>query len=211
MARRRRAAKRTRTARRSTALRRSDAAHRLHIQSADRSLVWCREIGRRVDGRVFAIDIADRRVPKDKTPLAEPWWFDESPNATAPWCTGSWVWQPPPFEPRMVRQEGCFLMGGVPSTNPARAVWLAGVWRPIRAHEVRETMSLPFVLINYQQAVAAYNNEWFPGAQPLARSFTLRIRQKPELRRDIEQAFGYSHWSLFPDFPGIAGYGRSFR
>jgi hypothetical protein len=49
------------------------------------------------------------------------------------------------------------------------------------------------------------------GAPPKARAFTLRVTAKPEVRSELEQAFAYSHRSLFPDFPGHAEYGTSFR
>ena len=101
------------------------------------------------------------------------------------------------LEPRMVRQEGCFLMGGVPSTQPARNLRV-GVTadRLLRAPEVRQCMSVPFVLINYQQAEAAFAGTLLAGAPPKARSFTLCITgHKAELRAELNQIFGYGHRS----------------
>jgi FRG domain len=163
------------------------------------------------DGRVFAIDISDRLVGRDQASQVDPWWFELDPGSTSSWATESWVWKPPPFEARIVRQEGCFLMGGVPSTVPWRAVRFGGGWRPLHAAEIRTCMSLPFRLIGYEQAVAASRGERVIGATPQARAFTLRVTGKAALRADLERAFSYSHESLFPDFPGHAQYGRSFR
>jgi hypothetical protein len=169
------------------------------------------EVHDECDGRVFAIDISNRLINRDRSASVEPWWLDVDPGSTTIWTTESWVWQPPPMEARIVRQEGCFLMGGVPSTNPWRAVRDGGAWRPLRAHEVRTCMSIPFRLINYQQAVAAFNGQQLVGAPPKARAFTLRVTGKSGLRAELDQAFSYSHRSLFPDFPGHAKYGVSFR
>jgi hypothetical protein len=111
----------------------------------------------------------------------------------------------------MVRQDGCFLMGGVPSTQPARNLHVPEK-RPLHADEIRTCMSVPFVLINYNQAEAAYNGEALPGQPPKARAFTLRTTaDKSELRADLDRMLGHRHQSLFPDFPGFAKYGRSFE
>jgi hypothetical protein len=81
----------------------------------------------------------------------------------------------------------------------------------LNAAEVRECMSVPFRLIGYDQAVAAFEGRNLPGQPPKARAFTLRISRKADLRRGLEQAFGYSYPSLFPDLPGYRDYGRSWR
>jgi hypothetical protein len=163
------------------------------------------------EGRVFAVDISERLVTRVDARRADPWWFRIDPVAVSPWTTESWAWLPPPLEVRIARQEACFLMGGIPTTRPARNVRVAGKWRPLVASEVRECMSLPFSLISYRQAVAARQNRQLAGRPPEVRAFTLLISGKPTLRADLENAFGYSRQSLFPDLPGFAEYGQSFR
>jgi hypothetical protein len=165
------------------------------------------------DGRVFAIDISQRLVERDDASQQDPWWCRIGPGSATEWTTESWVWRPPPLEARMVRQEGCFLMGGVPSTQPPRNMRRPGLggWDMLHAAEVRECMSVPFKLINYDQAVAASEGRNLPGKPPKARAFTLRICNKADVRLGLEQAFGYSYASLFPDFPGLHDYGRSWR
>jgi hypothetical protein len=46
-------------------------------------------------------------------------------------------------------------------------------------------------------------------AYPLA--FTIRVdaSSKANVRRDLEQGFGYTHRMMFPDYPGFAQLGRS--
>ena len=72
-------------------------------------------------------------------------------------------------------------------------------------------MSVPFRLIQYQQAEAAFAGTALPGTAPKATAFTLCIASKPTIRAELEQAFGFSFRSLFPDFPGLAAYGRAHR
>lgn len=163
-----------------------------------------------LSGRVLAIDIAGQAVSRENAAKPDPWWFDESANTDKPWSTRPWIWKPPPLEPRIVRQDGCFLMGGVPSTQPARNLHVPER-RPLNADEIRSCMSVPLVLINYEQAEAAYNGEALRGQPPKARAFTLRISaDKSELRADLDRMLGLRHQSLFPDFPGFAQHGRSF-
>lgn len=159
------------------------------------------------DGRLFAIDSSDQLVSLERSAFPEPWWLEIEPRTDTEWTTQSWVWRPPPFEPRIVRQEGCFLMGGIPSTRPARSVDS----KPMTAEQVRNCMSMPFRLIKYDQAVAAAEGRNLVGKPPKARAFTLRVRAKQVLKQQLEQGFGYSHDSLFPDFPVFADYGRSFK
>jgi FRG domain-containing protein len=164
-----------------------------------------------VDGRVFAIDIADRLVDRSDTALDDPWWWRDAPNVGDLWSTRSWIWKAPPLEPRIVRQDGCFLMGGVPSTRPRRNVRTAGGWRALNADEVRQCMSVPFQLITYEQAKAAYAGKRTGGNQPQVAAFTLRVANKEEVRSDLERTFGLSSSVLFPDVPGLATFGTSFR
>lgn len=164
----------------------------------------------RVDGRVFAIDISQRVISRGSAMAPEPWWENVPHGKQGTWTTESWIWRPPPFEPRIVRQEGCFLMGGIPLTVPARNVREDGGWRLLRTAEVRACMSVPLTLVTYQQAEAAAAGRRLQGNPPRARAFTLRIGRKATVRGELERAFGYSYSSLFPDFPGLATYGQSF-
>lgn len=158
-------------------------------------------------GRVFAIDIAGRGVTRERASQPAPWWLAIPARADTEWTTQSWIWGPPPLDARIVRQQGCFLMGGMPSTIPVRS--LHGT--PLRAEEIRSCMSVPFTLIKYNQAIAASEGRALQGVRPRLPAFTLRVAHKPALRAELEQGFSYSFGSLFPDFPGLATYGRSFR
>ncbi len=158
------------------------------------------------DGRVFAIDVSDQQVTRTHAEAADPWWALSRPDE---WKARSWAWKPPPFEARIVRQDGCFLLGGVPSTEVPRSARSNEGWKLLRAREVRECMSLPFTLISFEQAAAAARSERVHGRTPKARAFTLRISNKEEIRGELERGFAYSYASIYPDFPGFAKFARS--
>jgi hypothetical protein len=162
-----------------------------------------------IDGRLFAIDISTRQVARNDAFAADPWWYRISGDSATEWTSNTWIWTPPPFEPRIVRQQGCFLMGGIPTTVPRRnAKNKEGQSVSLHADEVRSCMSLPFSLISYKQAEAAFEGRALQGVQPVTRAFTLRVTNKPALREELERAFDLSFRTLFPDFPGLGMYGR---
>lgn len=162
-----------------------------------------------VDGRIFAIDISPRLVSRRDAASVDPWWFSKDEETGSQWARESWIWQPPPLEPRMVRQQGCFLMGGIPTIGPTRMAFVDDEWRPLQETEVRECMSVPFRLVPYRQAEAAFAGRQLQAGTQTARAFTLRVRDKSVLRTELDRAFGLSYRSLFPDFPGLAQYGRA--
>ncbi len=193
-----------------SALRRSHTTPRLHVQPVI-ALRFAVEQEDASAGRVFAVDIANQVVAREDASSDEPWWLATDGGTTSEWSTRPWIWRPPPFEPRIVRQDGCFLMGGVPSTNPARNVRVGGTWRLLRAAEVRTSMSVPVVLIGYEQAEAAYAGTTLAVQPPKARTFTLRVAvDKEQARAELDRMLGHRHQSLFPDYPGFAQFGRSF-
>src|SRR5664280_10944 len=93
------------------------------------------------DGRVFAVDVAGYEVDDTDAEDSEPWWLAKWGSVASPWCQRAVVWTPPPIEQRIVRQQACFLMGGVPSTSTTRYVD-DPTRRQLRAGEVRECMSI---------------------------------------------------------------------
>ena len=166
------------------------------------------------DGRVFAIDISRAAVDHDRAVKHDPWWHTVGLGPDNDWTTKSWVWRPPPIEPRIVRQAGCFLLGGVPSTMTFHNVKQGGVWRPMKAAEIRECTCVTFPLVGYSnRAVSAMHQRRGRGKPAQQRAFTLRIDAsiKNALRTALERGFGYRHSVLFPDYQGLGRYGRTFR
>lgn len=165
-----------------------------------------------IEGRVFAIDVSDQLVDRESAASTDPWWWDVLPNTNEPWSTRTFIWEPPPLESRIVRQDGCFLMGGMPSTIPRRNVRTqAGGWRALTAPEVRQCMSVPFVLIGFQQAIAARAGTTLRGRPPQIAAFTIRVRDKTAIKASLERTLSMTAQSLFPDVPGLEEYGTSWR
>jgi FRG domain len=156
-----------------------------------------------LDGRVFVAQVR---------PIAEGWARDLdvpwNPNVPDDWLRDLNVWTPPPIDPRMTRQQGCFVFGGVPTTVGGWNIRDGGRSRPMLVAEIRSCVSVPIRLNNpvYINQQTARGNQ---PAYPLA--FTVRIPAgaKPALRRALERGFGYTHSMMYPDYPGFAQFGRS--
>lgn len=155
-----------------------------------------------VDGRVFVAEV--RPIPERWARALElPW-----RRQPADWLRNVYVWTPPPIDPRMTRQQGCFVFGGVPSTPGGWNTGAAVGSRPMRVDEIRSCVSVPIRFNNPVYITQQTARGRVPG-YPLA--FTLRIpaAAKPVLRRDLERGFGYTHAMMYPDYPGFKDFGRS--
>lgn len=162
------------------------------------------------DGRMFAIDISQNQMTRSQAASPEPWWFGTTAEIRLAWRRSVYVWRPPPIEARIVRQEACFLIGAMPSTESRRNIRVgAGRYQLLTAAETRKCLSVPVSFINYAQAEAALKGRRARGKQPTARAFTIRVGNCARIRRDLERTFEYSYRTLFPDFNAFARYGVS--
>jgi hypothetical protein len=154
-----------------------------------------------VDGRVFAAQSNARSVPEKWARDPDLPWQTAEPND---WDSDIYVWTPPPLDPRMTRQQGCFVFAGIPSTHGG---WF-GPNGAMRADEIRSCVSVPIRMNSptYIRQKAARGRQ--PG-YPLAFTFRVPAAAKPRLRRDFERGFGYTHWMMYPDYPGFAAFGKS--
>lgn len=156
------------------------------------------------DGRIFIAQSDGREIgPEWERASDLPWESEEPPQ----WDSDIFIWTPPPIDPRMSRQQGCFVFGGVPSTTGGwnRSPKSIGL---LKQAEVRECVSIPIRLNSPKYLLSAKQSGKTPGF-PLA--FTLRIpaQAKPELRQQLERGFGYTHAMLYPDYPGFAAFGTA--
>jgi hypothetical protein len=165
------------------------------------------------DGRLYAIDVSQRLINEND---AERGWEDE---LTRPWKGFSatdreWVgktraWRPPPFEARIAAQHGAFLFGGVPRTN-AGIAWpkstAANAPRWTQA-EVRQCISIP---LRFHKADPEAGGVPAAGGQP-AYTFRIRAAAKSEIRTRLAELFGYTHRTIYPDYPGYATHGMQHR
>lgn len=153
------------------------------------------------DGRVFIAQSNQRAVSEEWARSPDlPWQLHEPDD----WTSDIYVWTPPPIDPRMTRQQGCFVFAGVPSTT-------GGWWGPtaaMRADEIRTCVSVP-IRMNSPTYIRNFVARGRPPGYPLA--FTIRVptEAKHHLLRDLERGFGYTHSMLYPDYPGFAAFGRS--
>jgi hypothetical protein len=132
--------------------------------------------------------------------------MDQPPTVTDPWCKRTVVWVPPPIEDRIKRQQACFLVGGVPSSVPTRKVRGAGWSLDLTARQVRECISIPFTLVEYQHVGPAPI-----GRLPQYSAFIIRVANRGTIRKELERVYGLSMRTLFADPGGLADYGEAFR
>ncbi len=153
------------------------------------------------DGRIFVAQSNGRAIPESwARDLDVPWHVDEPDD----WDSDIYVWTPPPLDPRMTRQQGCFVFAAVPSTQ-------GGWWGPfgaMHADEIRACVSVPVRMNSPTYVRNTVARGRAPG-YPLAFTFRIPAASKPNLRRDLARGFGYSHRAMFPDYPGFAAFGSS--
>jgi hypothetical protein len=158
------------------------------------------------DGRLFAVDVTDRLINEDderrdwEDDPSRPW----NDLAADEWCAHTWAWQPPPLEARISSQHGAFLFGGVPRTGvglrwPKGPRAGSGSWN---IDEVRRCTSVPLRL---HKAVPEAGGVSTTG-QP-AYTYRIKASAKRDIRERLQRLFGYSHATIYPDYPGFADFG----
>jgi FRG domain len=166
------------------------------------------------DGRLFAIDVTNRLINEDSArrpwedKYSRPWVKGPSTVEAKDWSTQTFVWRPPRVDHRIAAQNSGFLLGGVPVAGTAghRMQWpkgpgkKSGQWS---IHEVRQAMSVSLP-IHKADATGA-------GARPKNPVYTMRIKSsaKAEIRKHLEELYGYRHATIYPDYSGFAGFIRS--
>jgi len=170
-----------------------------------------------VDGRIFAIDIADRLVNErrwgyrfgDERDL--PWLprtSHESPlpdELSSQWSAAAFAWRPPPLDRRITAQHGGFLLGGVPEVTVH--------WGTVTTDQAdgdvdrRPTEELRSYTSLALRVHKAFTKKGRPPAQPF---YTARIKAsaKEPLRRHLEEFYGYSHTTMYPDYEGFSDFTR---
>jgi hypothetical protein len=158
------------------------------------------------DGRLFAVDITNRLINEDderrcwEDSLEKPW--KNLPDTE--WFKQAWAWRPPALEARIAAQNGAFLLGGVPQTPFRR--WpkeprAGGGWWAI--DEVRRCTSIPLRMHKAEPKAGGVSTK---SGQP-AYTFRITAKAKRDIRERLTNVFGYSHSTIYPDYPGFADYG----
>jgi hypothetical protein len=161
-----------------------------------------------IDGRLFAIDITAKLI--NETDDKREWedvlhrsWTRLSPTE---WSTVTYAWKPPPFEARIAAQNGAFLFGGVPVTQPGCQFKKApkphaGYWK---REEVHRCTSLALKMHKADPKAGGVPKTGSP-----AYTFRIAAKAKSEIRERLEEMFGYSYKTIYPDFPGFSSFGTS--
>lgn len=162
-----------------------------------------------VDGRLFAVDVSRRLINEDdesrnwEDDLRRPW----RDLTSREWCTTVWAWKPPALQARISSQHGGFLLGGVPAAVappekvgafrfPKSAEQNDGRWL---IDEARRSTSLALRMHKIGPKAGGVGE----AGQP-AYTFRIKASAKKEIRARLGQLFGYSHATIYPDYPGFA-------
>ncbi len=163
------------------------------------------------DGRLFAVDVTNRLINEDREKrlwedaLAPPWPKPKTKEFNE-WTTTAYAWRPARLDHRIAAQNGGFLIGGVPSSSNKQGPqqWPKGpkVGTKWKIGEVRQAVSV---------SLRVHKLEPSAGALPTKPVYTLRIKQtaKEEIRTRLQNLYGYSHRTIYPDYPGFASYLKS--
>ncbi|WP_215802561.1 FRG domain-containing protein [Rathayibacter toxicus] len=155
-------------------------------------------------GRLFVFDVTNRQIDLDQRwgGYALPWNTHPSEN----WRQGlPMLWRPPSYNDRIPAQNSAFLVGGVPQVSSGQNAKYrkapgdgsaAGNWT---IDEVRRSTSVTVSMNSQDRRLQS-------GSKP---TFTLRIEAegKPEIRRVLENSYGFNASSIYPDLFGLARYG----
>jgi hypothetical protein len=162
------------------------------------------------DARVFAFDgegqvLTDHIANLESGPLnREPAWWTAPPDW---WITSYTVWRAPAIDDRIVRQQGAFLISGVPTTTGNQKWYLQGhgpgsgtrYLNPLTAAEVLDVTS---VGVRCHGAAGR-------GARPdhPVRNFRIAAGAKEQILRDLRALFGLSAAGIYPDAAGFVKFG----
>lgn len=165
------------------------------------------------DGRLFAIDVANRLINDDDTRRAweentqPPWANFDNLDGNRDWTTVVRAWRPARLDHRIAAQNGGFLLGGVPaSSGPGGAPvqWLKDPAKPGEfwlIDDVRRSLAVPLRIHKLNPSA---------GRDPNNPTYTIRIKSsaKAEIRKCLEDLYDYRHATIYPDYPGFALHGH---
>jgi hypothetical protein len=162
------------------------------------------------DARVFAFDgegqaLTDHISDLETGPLnREPSWWTSPPEW---WITSYTVWRPPAIDDRIVRQQGAFLISGVPTTTVNQKWYLQGRG-PGSGSRYRNPLTAAEVLGVTSVGVRCHSAAG-RGARPEhpVRTFRIAAGAKTQILAELRALFGLSAAGIYPDAAGFVQFG----
>lgn len=188
------------------------------------------------DARIFAISkdsenadpqtIENLKITDKDLRAKDPFWhaWVSKDRELHNWGTGDGrrIWVPPTYNNRILAQNAAFLIDGVPRSTKYNSSYFAvkhpknekmknNFWK---IRDIRSSSSIPALLYNLEEGeeVRKKNRRQKTGRKRnLAPTFTFRIKAeaKSEIRRKLENVFGYISSVIYPDILGLSIYSRS--
>lgn len=135
------------------------------------------------------------------------WHLAKSPEdrAEIEWGTGTIrrFWVPPLYEQRILAQNGCFLLDGVPIGVQQNAGYFKRKGEGNRSWRKADLLASGSIFTKlYDPARAVRTNK--KRAFPPTFTFRITAEAKDEIRRVLEERFSYSASTMYPDIEGLA-------
>lgn len=133
------------------------------------------------------------------------------------WSSHFYAWKPPALDARIAAQNGGFVFGGVVGTllregylDPNQKEKRSGfqVVDPSDASKrltISETRSLTSLAIQPRSFPTTSIRK---NSKDSVYSIRISAKAKPEIRKALKQVFGYTHSTIYPDFPGFSQFGE---
>jgi hypothetical protein len=152
------------------------------------------------DGRLFSFAVSERIFLEDKWGGRDLPWKDESASTQWGLATAALkFWVPPSYNERIAAQNAGFLIGGLPMTWPGGNRWRkrpgtnADYWD---IKTIRAASSLYLTPANLSRRPSAKSHPTY--------NFRIAKGAKPEIRKTLEQRYGFRTSSLYPDLYALA-------
>ena len=165
------------------------------------------------DARIFAFDGRGQVLTDHASDLEagsqnrEPAWWATPPEW---WSISYTVWRAPAIDDRIVRQQGAFLISGVPTTAGNQKWYLRGQG-PNSSRNPRNPLTSSEVLASTSVGARCHSvaGRGAPPDHPV-RTFRIAASAKETIRLDLQRLFGLTPAGLYPDAAGFVEHGISW-
>ncbi|NEY92013.1 FRG domain-containing protein [Tabrizicola oligotrophica] len=133
------------------------------------------------------------------------------------WSSNFYAWRPPALDARIASQNGGFIFGGVvgsslregildPNQNLRRGGFqLVDPVDKLKRIAIDDTRSLTCLAVQPKPFPVSSIRD---NAKDSVYSIRIASKAKREIREKLRQVFGYTHATIYPDFPGFSLFGE---